>query len=575
MGEKMSLASMEKRFFEREDISNQNFDLNYCIPINVGVISQTLVEQSYDQKAVEKALKMFGKKMKSLFGRFSGRRTKNRKRNDSRNQLNLLVLENDNSKLTRIAVDYLTKNCNATEVKVKDFDELKKKSWMILALWDGIPNGIAFDRIKKVLFYNVGSRTARSTEYNLSLPEIYPVFQIVLPVTTKDDSFAKAEKSIKNYSLREIYPRYLDHMDDNSGIWFSRYCFKSDKQNKEIKRNFEKNARKIKQFNRVVLKYVSNNYKQTSDIWDPLDKHRTSGLPLSVSAETALLRLTCYDAISMREQKKYVSQLKWVMGLAGLGLFCFSFYSDLYALKPFAYLFLAFFVIAYLYFFLIVKRTGSYLYYLEFRSLAEGMRVQCHWYTAGISETSGNYYNIKCSKDMSWGKYAINRWNETDTFAGRFNGRINYDLVCDEWLVDQKNFFEKKIKEKNSAKYVRIGNIFTIGWVIFAVLLGISVWKGFSYENYLIFFLGILNIATIAVSYFTEKRLYKVLVSRYTYCKLLAEKAIVDYQSARKSANQNPKLVQEIFINYGKEALEENAEWLMIQNDREPDVPNG
>ena len=57
MGEKMSLASMEKRFFEREDISNQNFDLNYCIPINVGVISQTLVEQSYDQKAVEKALK--------------------------------------------------------------------------------------------------------------------------------------------------------------------------------------------------------------------------------------------------------------------------------------------------------------------------------------------------------------------------------------------------------------------------------------------------------------------------------------------------------------------------------------
>ena len=176
---------------------------------------------------------------------------------------------------------------------------------------------------------------------------------------------------------------------------------------------------------------------------------------------------------------------------------------------------------------------------------------------------------------MSWGKYAINRWNETDTFAGRFNGKINYDLVCDEWLVDQKNFFEKKIKEKNSAKYVRIGNIFTIGWVIFAVLLGISVWKGFSYENYLIFFLGILNIATIAVSYFTEKRLYKVLVSRYTYCKLLAEKAIVDYQSARKSANQNPKLVQEIFINYGKEALEENAEWLMIQNDREPDVPNG
>ena len=48
MGEKMSLASMEKRFFEREDISNQNFDLNYCIPINVGVISQTLVEQSYE-----------------------------------------------------------------------------------------------------------------------------------------------------------------------------------------------------------------------------------------------------------------------------------------------------------------------------------------------------------------------------------------------------------------------------------------------------------------------------------------------------------------------------------------------
>ncbi len=87
-------------------------------------------------------------------------------------------------------------------------------------------------------------------------------------------------------------------------------------------------------------------------------------------------------------------------------------------------------------------------------------------------------------------------------------------------------------------------------------------------ETFLIFTIGIVNVITLAMSYLSEKLLFKELEAKYTYCSILAEKAVDDFKN-------NVAEPAEIFKKYGIEALAENAEWLMIENDREPDVPNG
>ena len=89
--------------------------------------------------------------------------------------------------------------------------------------------------------------------------------------------------------------------------------------------------------------------------------------------------------------------------------------------------------------------------------------------------------------------------------------------------------------------------------------------------------MGISATIPIVVTGWASIKAYGELASKYSYCELLAEKALQDYEAAEKEIRGGALVKQTltIFEQYGVEALEENAEWLMIKNDREPTVPNG
>ena len=99
--EPLSLAMLERDFFARPDVASQDFDLNYCIPINIGILAQE-DQPSFDREAIRDAVIGFGQRMQKLFGRFSGRSNKNHS-NDSRIQLNLVVLSGGRNSLTDFA----------------------------------------------------------------------------------------------------------------------------------------------------------------------------------------------------------------------------------------------------------------------------------------------------------------------------------------------------------------------------------------------------------------------------------------------------------------------------------------
>ena len=119
---------------------------------------------------------------------------------------------------------------------------------------------------------------------------------------------------------------------------------------------------------------------------------------------------------------------------------------------------------------------------------------------------------------MSWAKYAINRWYESDTLYQRFDFEEKNDaLICKEWLVDQYGFFKARIKRYGQyASYLKTGDFISkLIWLAAAIILAIVLWNSQPGENVFIFAIGIINVITLIMSYLSEKLLFKELTARY------------------------------------------------------------
>ena len=593
-----SLSVLEEAFFQRKDLPG-TIDLNYCIPLNIGIISQHAYSVTAEtQASIRSALTQFVKQMQDLFGTSVGVQAPVRERNRTRIQYNLLVSQDDRNSLSKFAANYLKGALKAEETIVESYEEMKKRSWVVLALWDGIPGGTAFEAITTILCYRPDPELSKPEHYTMSLPENRPVFQILLPVEDENRIDHAQEKKLRNFTIRDIYPRALERLENNT-IWFDRYHYAESGNNNERRANFAKSAKRIRFFNNAVIRYVNNHYTSVRNGWQLLGTTRKRGITTSISADMAEMRQICYDAISMKAQSGYKRELWSIFLFAVLGLGCFAVYSDLAAIKIFYFAFFILFVLAYL-LLLILKKHDNQGCYLEFRAIAESMRVQCYWHMAGIEKSTGTIYAARFSKDMSWAKYALNRWFEQDTGkefpdvnrAARNQTDIE-NALRNDFLDSQRAFFHKKItdaggKKDNFKRIVSRQNalltLFKILWIVFGISLTVvlffnlsSEWpfdtsfaafKGSSIIDVLVFGMSAANVLALGASYFSEKLLYRILVSRYTYCKLLAEKALYDYDHGTV-----PK--KNVFEKYGEQALAENAEWLLIENDLEPDVPNG
>ena len=311
-----------------------------------------------------------------------------------------------------------------------------------------------------------------------------------------------------------------------------------------------------------------------------------------------------------QEKQKYQSRI--LMTLAFIGMFFFALYSDL-EVKRFEFLvgYLVFIAAAYLFYWIRIKVSSAHNRYLEFRALAEGMRVQCYWYASGINESVGDNYTVKFQEDMFWATQAFNAWFMTDflmktdqTGQKQLNRRAdrsyvpNNDIIKAEWLglledkdekgeyhriapagmpeeafkgsPEQLKFYNKRMTsfDKENKKSKRFTIAVTVGVLLLSAGLAVGVHIfDFKNDNWFVFAISLLNLFLLLFTTKNSLNAFGELASKYSYCKLLAQKAVQDYEA-------DPGKAEQIFRQFGIEALEENAEWLMIKNDREPAVPN-
>ncbi len=296
------------------------------------------------------------------------------------------------------------------------------------------------------------------------------------------------------------------------------------------------------------------------------------------------------DMLSIRFGKQTKSTLMWILGLALTAIGGFEIYAHvlrshfgLWLIYP-AALVGAWFV------YRLTKERRIEKRYLDYRALAEALRVQFFWNLAGIRESVADYYLVHHRTELDWIRNALRairlfQLAEADPLRG---DESDMRLVQEQWIEDQRSFYEKTSKQQKKAlerlEFTSIGSlraVWILSLLIPASLLvpwdGLSAWRNFASEEP---WLGILILLTslpsIAIGLFRvwiEQGGYAEQVRTYRRMADVFKRADgrLDTELSPQDTESRVtrlKNAREVILHLGIQALEENGDWLLLHRDR-------
>lgn len=507
----------------------------------------------------------------------------------------------------------------STLENIKDWDKTPRKtqylevgryiarhSHILLALWDGGEwertkieklggtSQIVTERHEGIL------RTARSP---LDENDSGPIYHFLTYEVENGDA------EIKN--IREIFP----------GMDLADPVFSEDFQRK--RKAFHLLLKRIEMFN-IDARRTRRNWK------DWIDKNRRYVIPdESVGALTSFSQRLLYhysvaDTLAIYYQKLFVLTLQALFGIALLALALFEFYAHMFPGLPFILLGYPLVLGCAWLLFKTAKSNFLQSKYLDYRALAEGLRVQFFWLLSGQNIEVLDYYLPKHKSELDWIKHAIHALNmpfsakelkEKRSVATVPGADLLGNLetkVLRHWVKDQADYFDRGgPRDKNKLdRYHLYGKILIgsgIGVSLFLVLAQVAT-QGHSqtgdhhggffplFQHSSIIFIAMAIALAAAFGGYAEKAALSAQANRYFSMSRIFQRAQAKLEGLLKGAEpvnlskfslerqEQLKLdqrareireAQDLVFELGKAALEENADWLIIRRERELEVPAG
>ncbi len=230
---------------------------------------------------------------------------------------------------------------------------------------------------------------------------------------------------------------------------------------------------------------------------------------------------------------------------------------------------------------LLVKKTSRERIedrFLDYRALAEGLRVQFFWTLSGINENVSSHYLSKYEGLLTWIRKAVRSVEIMTLRAGgakpvRQNAQF-LDITKRLWIESQLDYFRSK-KRPLLAMSRQFGNITFLSFVftlLIALVYGVYVViAGVGNNNAINDFqilLGAIAAVGVAAQAYKSKRAYDELERRYS----LAQQT---YASARRELEIGKVPAERVLVAVGREALLENSDWLWTHRNVPIEVPKG
>jgi len=221
-------------------------------------------------------------------------------------------------------------------------------------------------------------------------------------------------------------------------------------------------------------------------------------------------------------------------------------------------------------------RRNSEVQYMDWRALAEGLRVQICWKAAGIDECASKYYLSSQNDELGWIRYAIQ--NSTRTGSTSL-ASSDFPWVKERWLEDQKIYFLRggssaPKKQQKLAKRMLYSRIlfFSGGATTLLLLLKSITSLPSQLLPWLTFFAAILFVLSAIFRNHSDLMAYEEDANRYQKMGNLFDRAIIVLSQHIEAGNtESARTVLKLI---GKEALAENGEWLLLHRQRKFEIPN-
>lgn len=281
------------------------------------------------------------------------------------------------------------------------------------------------------------------------------------------------------------------------------------------------------------------------------------------------------DWLAVRYQKLFSRSLLLSHLLAVLMGLVFILYSEMIEFSILAWLFLSLFLLG-VGFHLLSEKREWHRKYLDYRALAEGLRVQVYWNLAGVVdgrkvEFAYDNFLQKQDVDLAWIRHVM-RSASLQSYHVEAPDQKWLDWVIEHWIGDtegetgQLAYYQSKALMR-SVKYRRTLLLGTFAlWVGVSMAAFLGLFSSRMNEQQillLMLLMGALPLIAGVYDAYSHKKADKELIKQYQFMTRIffnARRLMVDAEDV--------SFKRRVLKAVGSAALEEHAEWLLMHRER-------
>ncbi len=302
-----------------------------------------------------------------------------------------------------------------------------------------------------------------------------------------------------------------------------------------------------------------------------------------------LSRFALADQLAVYWQEKSLHVLLVIFGMIFLTVASFEGYAHVMPERMFmlvAYPVLLASGLAYAWW---TRRQRCYNRYLDDRALAEAMRVHLFWKLAGVLENAADFYLRTCRSQLDWIRAALRSWSlqsgehdcECPTAAGATLSPAALQQIRDRWMEDQRKFFQKNTRrDHDNANYFHIRAKICLGISMMGILIQLArLYHAYLHHEHLGHD-GMTHLLIIVIAMggllaglcheYAEKRLFEKQSRSYQWMASLYQTALTRFDVLVKEGSVND--IRDLMRELGREALAENADWVIYHREQEPEM---
>lgn len=352
------------------------------------------------------------------------------------------------------------------------------------------------------------------------------------------------------------------------GQWLT--ISESQPRQSELSETYIKVFERTSEFNREAREHQREIEEQSYPLVDDTDAR------LLPEVTRTIHRLFCAaDWLAIHYQAKRLTSLRITHSLAFLMGLVFLFYADLEARRLFVLIFFACFMLAFV-IHSYAARKQWHARYLEYRTLAEGLRVQFYWAAAGVTTemiTKFSHENFlqKQDIDLGWIRNVMRVASIGCDIAPNTDPQ-GLEIVLREWVGDadkggQLRYYSSK-KSMYRERAQRVESLANLTSIVVGIILVLCV---------------IVSSDVVRTNLFLALGAMLLLFGvRQAYAFQVAEKDVIkQYEfmhSIFATANRRIHLAssdterRRILRVLGEAALDEHAQWIFLHRDRPSDA---